>query len=49
MISALGQIVWQNNVNGNSTELDVSELPPGMYVLMIQTEAGLIEKQIVKK
>ncbi|MBW8051557.1 MAG: PKD domain-containing protein [Cytophagales bacterium] len=47
MINSLGQVVIVNKPNNNNThELDVSGLAPGLYFLQIQTNKGMVMKNV---
>ena len=44
-----GRLMKTVDVNGNSTEIDVSELSSGIYFARITTENGVVTKSFVKK
>ncbi|MEQ1732727.1 MAG: GEVED domain-containing protein [Bacteroidia bacterium] len=46
MFDATGKVVKQANVNGNTTQLTVSDLASGTYSLRITTEAGTTVKKV---
>ncbi|MCH8318928.1 MAG: T9SS type A sorting domain-containing protein, partial [Bacteroidetes bacterium] len=47
VINSLGQVVIVNKPDNNNThELDVSGLAPGLYFLQIQTNKGMIMKNV---
>ena len=44
MLDMLGRAVLQQPI---ATQVDISHLPPGNYVLMVQTEKGVLRKRVV--
>jgi hypothetical protein len=44
LIDATGKTIYF----GNSNSLDLSEITPGVYYLLIETENGVTRKKIVK-
>jgi len=49
IISIEGRIVMNTSVSGDNINLDVSDLPSGMYIVRITTKQGCLTKEIVKK
>jgi len=49
IISIEGRIVMNTSVSGDNINLDVSDLPSGMYIIRITTKQGCLTKEIVKK
>jgi hypothetical protein len=47
--SYTGQLMSVTNVNSTSTELDMSKLSPGLYILKVMSPQGVIVKQVVKQ
>jgi len=49
MVDMTGKTVYANyNINANGTQLDVSNLATGIYILNVQTESGFVSKSIYK-
>lgn len=44
-----GQIVLEKKVNGNSCQLNTSEFNSGIYSMRLETEGGIVVKQLVIK
>lgn len=42
-----GKMVYQTNLNQISQQLNLSHLPKGLYLLQLNTDAGLIHKKII--
>ena len=49
VLNLLGQVVYNIAVNTNEYILQTSDLAPGLYILQLQTENGLITKKISVK
>lgn len=49
IISIEGRIVMNTSVSSDNINLDVSDLPSGMYIVRITTKQGCLTKEIVKK
>jgi hypothetical protein len=49
VLNLLGQVVYNIAVNTNKYILQTSDLAPGLYILQLQTENGLITKKISVK
>jgi uncharacterized delta-60 repeat protein len=47
LFNSLGQIVWQKHQEHSEETIDVRLLPKGIYLLAVETEAGLWRKKIV--
>ena len=45
----LGQMVFGKEINNNKTQLDLSVINSGIYIVSIETEKGTINHKIVKK
>ena len=44
----IGQVLMQQNVNSNTTQIDMKHLPTGMYYIQLQGDAGTTTKKIEK-
>lgn len=44
-----GQILYNNTVSGNKTELDVALYPPGIYFITLEGKNGYVTKKFIKK
>lgn len=44
-----GQLLQQEVVNPESTELNISELPFGMYLIKVKTNEGIYTKKLIKQ
>jgi hypothetical protein len=42
-----GQLLIEKSVNENQTQIEIAALSGGMYIVKIQTQFGLIAKQII--
>lgn len=50
LINQMGQIITQKPISALSTQIDVSQLPRGVYFVVVYNEKGLIaNKRLVKK
>ena len=50
IVNELGQVLMQGSVNAKQMNLNISELPTGVYVLMIKGENGkILPKKVVKR
>jgi len=47
MINEVGQIVFENNINSNTFNINTSNFEKGMYVLRIENEKGIITKKVI--
>ena len=47
LMSIDGTTVLKSSFKGNDTSIDVSEIKPGLYILALRNEKGLVEKQKV--
>lgn len=47
MVDATGRVVLEQKSAANVTRIDVSTLAPGVYTLMVSSEAGVVAKEIV--
>jgi hypothetical protein len=47
MFSANGKIVKTLAITANETQIDVSALLPGVYVLRMQSNEGIVSKRLV--
>lgn len=48
LFSSAGHLLQEQVVNNNTANMDISTLPVGMYLLQVQSEAGIISKKITK-
>ena len=50
IVSSNGTIVLQHEIydDQNQYELNIDNLPPGLYLIVIRTETGLLSKKIIK-
>ena len=46
VVNMTGQVVMRQDVDTDETTLDLSELNSGLYILNIETESGVITRQI---
>ena len=44
-----GQVLMKKSINDKSHQLNISELKPGIYFLMMETENRSVTEQIIKK
>ena len=49
IVNILGQVVYNVNVNADKYSCSTSEMVPGLYILQLQTENGLINRKITIK
>ena len=49
LVSILGQTLLQENVNANSTTLNLQTLPNGIYFIRIKTADSIVTKKLIKK
>ncbi len=47
LYDAVGRIILDKNTSGQHEQLDVADLPTGVYILSIYTKEGLLNKKIV--
>lgn len=47
IVDLLGKVCYFSN--SNSSQIDISQLPKGMYILQAQTEKGVLSKKFVKE
>ncbi len=47
LLSLLGKVVLDNDVDGKKTRIDVSGLKPGVYVVEVETQDALITRKLV--
>lgn len=48
LLSATGKNIRNGQVGSKSFTLDISDLPPGMYLILLKTDKGLLVKKIIK-
>jgi hypothetical protein len=46
VVNMTGQVVMRQDVDTDETTLDLSELNSGLYILNIETESGMMTRQI---
>ena len=50
IVNTLGQVVYDNNIDSNNEIIDMSQYNSGVYVVRIETENGVVIRQVsVKK
>ncbi|MGK0390749.1 MAG: hypothetical protein ACI94Y_003509 [Maribacter sp.] len=47
LYNALGQLVLQNNIQGQNTILDLDTMSKGIYFLNVKAEEGIINVKII--
>ncbi|MCF8236109.1 MAG: T9SS type A sorting domain-containing protein [Bacteroidales bacterium] len=47
MMNYVGQVVYQENIDHENARIQTSDIPAGVYILQINTEAGVSTQQIV--
>jgi hypothetical protein len=47
-MDVLGREIYYLQTANNKTEIDISHLPSGIYILQLQSKNGLVSKKIVK-
>jgi hypothetical protein len=47
--SCTGQLILSNELKGHSGRIDLHELPPGLYVLKVQTPGGSYTRKLIKE
>ncbi len=45
----MGQCILQSTINNRQSTIDISSLPPGMYIAEVISEKGVIRKKFVKE
>jgi hypothetical protein len=48
-MDVLGQEIYYLQTANNKTEVDISHLPSGIYILQVQSESGVVSKKFVKE
>jgi hypothetical protein len=49
IMDVLGREIYYLQTTNNKTEIDVSHLPSGMYILQVQSKSGVVSKKFVKE
>lgn len=49
VVNFLGQVVYSNNVNGNTVQINVSDLNNGVYFVRLSNENSIVTKKFIKK
>jgi uncharacterized delta-60 repeat protein len=49
IMDVLGQEIYYLQTVNNKTEIDISHLPSGIYILQVQSESGVVSKKFVKE
>jgi hypothetical protein len=49
IMDVLGREIYYLQTTNDKTEIDVSELPSGIYILQVQSKSGVVSKKFVKE
>jgi hypothetical protein len=49
IMDVLGQEIYYLQTANNKTEVDISHLPSGIYILQVQSKSGVVSKKFVKE
>jgi len=49
ILDVLGREIYYLQTSNNKTEIDVSQLPSGIYILQVQSKNGVVSKKFVKE
>ena len=49
IIDIQGKLVMSTKVSGGSTEIDVSNLPAGNYIIKAFTSRGIVDRKFIKQ
>jgi ligand-binding sensor domain-containing protein len=49
IVDVLGREVYYLQTQNNKTEIDISHLPSGIYILQLQSKSGIVSKKFVKE
>lgn len=48
IINTTGKVIFENSIQTESTTLDLTELDAGIYILLLKSRQGVIQKRIIK-